>query len=190
MKILPKAVLCIALAATFIACSSKKAHKQSKDDTNNNQTVSQTDSHPPAGGQYIEQASFTSLKGKKVSVSHFKGKVVLIDFWETWCKPCLASLPTLNKLQKEFPKKLKVLEVTPGFVDTKKDVQAFAKDHDYDLTYVMDTNDLHKKVHVQGIPFKVFIGPDGKFIKKAIGIHGSKGDYQHVKKIVEKYEKQ
>jgi thiol-disulfide isomerase/thioredoxin len=186
MKIPSKLIFCLLLAATLISCSSKKADKQTKEDTNDYQTAAQAAPDTPA--RYVEQASFTSLKGKKVSVSDFKGKVVLIDFWESWCKPCLVSMPTLSKLQKKYPKKLKILAVTPGFVDTKKDAQTFAKEHNYDFTYVLDTNDLHKKLQVRGIPFKVFIGPDGKFIKKQMGSHGPKGDYQHIKKIVEKYE--
>jgi thiol-disulfide isomerase/thioredoxin len=190
MKIRSGFIFCLVLATTLISCSSKKTSKKPKDQktTYQNQPAAQATSHSPTGGQYAEQASFTTLKGKKISVSDFKGKVVLIDFWETWCKPCLASMPTLSKLQKKYPQKLKVLAVTPGFVNTKKDAQTFAKDHDYDITYVLDTNDLHKKLHVRGIPFKVFIGPNGKFIKKMMGSHGPKGDYRHIKKIVEKYE--
>ncbi|HYW35251.1 MAG TPA: TlpA disulfide reductase family protein [Balneolaceae bacterium] len=168
------------LALLLVSCSSKKKHKE--------HTKSKTAQKTTA--QYVQQASFTALNGKKVSVSDFKGKIVLIDFWATWCKPCVKSLPTLSKLQKKYPNTLKILAVTPGFTDTKKDVQSFVSKHHYDLTYLMDTDSLHTKLHIRGIPYKIFINPKGKFIKKSMGSHGPKRDYQHIKKIVEKYKKQ
>jgi thiol-disulfide isomerase/thioredoxin len=41
--------------------------------------------------------------GSQVSLSHFRGKVVYLDFWASWCAPCLTSLPLLDELRKEFP---------------------------------------------------------------------------------------
>jgi thiol-disulfide isomerase/thioredoxin len=181
------------LAIFAVSCSSNSSKKEKKNATNPGQQsslqqhTSLAKNEPHSIAQYVENASFTSLKGKKISVSDFKGKVVLIDFWETWCQPCLASMPTLNKLQQEFPHRLKVLAVTPGFTDTKKDAQKFAKSHHYHFTYAMDTNGLHKKLRVTGIPYKVFVSAKGKFIKTAIGTHGPKADYKLVKGIVEKY---
>jgi thiol-disulfide isomerase/thioredoxin len=187
-----KYVLGITAALLIVSCSSKEhQHHQQKAEKTlqkaHTQLQQQESNSQPDIAKYVENASFTSLKGKKVSVSDFKGKVVLIDFWETWCKPCVASMPTLSKLQKEFPNKLKVLDVTPGFVNTKKDARAFAKKHDYSFTYLMDTNNLHKKLHIQGIPYKIFIDPSGKFIKTVKGSQGPKIDYKRIKRLVEKY---
>jgi thiol-disulfide isomerase/thioredoxin len=186
MKISSKYIFILLFTLIFAACSSKKDTQQQKD-SKQDQQVSQTKSDPQPVAQDAEQASFTSLDGKKVSVSDFKGKVVVIDFWETWCKPCIASFPTLEKLQKKFPDRLKVLAVTPGFTDTKQDAKKFVNDHHYDLTFLMDTNDLHKKLHVTGIPFRVFIDANGKFIKTAEGSHGPTADYKLIKSVVEKH---
>lgn len=136
---------------------------------------------------FVEQASFTDLTGDSVNIADYKGKVVMIDFWETWCRPCIASFPTLDKLQKEYPEDFVVLAVTPGFTDTKKDAESFAGSHDYTFEYLMDSRGLHKKLGVQSIPYKVFVDAEGNFIKSSMGSYGPDEDYQKVKQIIEKH---
>lgn len=168
----------IIMAGIFIGCGGSSDKPQQK-------SQSETKEKPRTEAEFVEQATFTDFEGNPVSISDFKGKVVMIDFWETWCKPCLASFPTLQNLQQEYPEDFVVLAVTPGFTDTREDAQAFAKNHDYDFTYLMDSNGLHKKLGVQGIPFKVFVDADGNFIKKSMGSYGPQEDYQKIKKIIE-----
>ena len=142
---------------------------------------------PTTDAGYVEQATFVSLDGDTLSVDQFEGKVVMIDFWETWCKPCLASFPTMQKLTEEYPDDFVVLAVTPGFTDTKEDARAFAEENDYTFQYAMDTNKLHQKLGVQGIPFKVYVDADGSFIKKSMGSLGPDEDYKRLKEIIEEH---
>ncbi|HEX6983420.1 MAG TPA: TlpA disulfide reductase family protein [Balneolaceae bacterium] len=142
---------------------------------------------PNTPAEFVEQAVFTDLEGNPVPISDFKGKVVMIDFWETWCKPCLASFPTLQKLQEAYPDKFVVLAVTPGFTDTVEDARSFASEHDYDFIWLMDSDDLHKKLGVQGIPYKVFVDAEGNFIKKSMGTAGPQADYKMIKQIIEEH---
>lgn len=176
-----KKVLPLFLAILIAGCSAS--------DEDSEPTSEKEQSEPQTTADYVEQAIFTSLEGDTVSVADFKGKVVMIDLWETWCKPCLASFPTLQKLQEEYTDDFVVLAVTPGFTDTKKDARTFAEEHDYDFTYLMDSNGLHKKVGVQGIPFKLYVDAEGNFIKKSMGSYGPKQDYIKVKEIIEKHKK-
>src|SRR5699024_8849478 len=144
-----------------------------------------TQRSPIAG--YVEQAAFTSLDGDTVQVSDFKGKVVMIDLWETWCAPCIESFPTLQKLQEEYSDDFVMLAVTPGFSDTRKDAKAFADEHDYSFRFLMDSNELYKKIKVQNIPYKLFIDAEGNFIKKSLGSYGPKQDYKKIRKIIEEH---
>ena len=138
---------------------------------------------------HIEQATFTDLDGNSVPISKFEGKVVMIDFWETWCKPCLATFPVLQELQKEYPDNFVVLAVTPGFTDTAKDARSFAQNHDYTFTYLMDSNNLHQKLGVQGIPYKIFVDAEGNLIKQSMGTSSPDKEYEEIKKLIEKYKK-
>jgi len=147
----------------------------------------QQQSAPQTDAEYVEQSTFTDLQGNDVSLSDFEGKVVLIDFWETWCKPCLASFPTMQKVQEEYPDSFVVLAVTPGFSDTREDARQFAENHDYTFTYLMDSNNLHQKLGVQGIPYKVYVDAEGSLIEQSMGTSGPQGDYDKLKKIIKKH---
>ncbi|MBN2731388.1 MAG: TlpA family protein disulfide reductase [Balneolaceae bacterium] len=137
----------------------------------------------------IEQARFTTLKGDTVRVSDFRGKVIMIDFWETWCKPCTNSFPGLQKLTEEYPDNFAVLAVTPGWEDDADDAKDFAENHDYAFNYLLDTTKLYATIGVRSIPYKIFLDTNGNFIKISLGSQGPRQDYEKAKKIVEKYRK-
>lgn len=138
--------------------------------------------------EYVTEASFTDLEGNAVEISDFEGKVIMIDFWETWCKPCLASFPTMQKVLEDYPDDFVILAVTPGFADTEEDAQRFVNEHDYDFTFLMDTNKVHEKLGVQGIPFKVYLDADGNFIKNSMGTSGdSQQQYDELASIIEEH---
>lgn len=140
---------------------------------------------PQTPADFVEQASFTTLQGDSVHISDYRGKVVLIDFWETWCKPCLGSFPGIDSLKQAYPDDFVVLAVTPGFTDSVEDARKFAESHDYDFTYLMDTYGLHKSLNVRGIPFKVFVGADGEFVKSSLGSAGPRGDYTKIREVIQ-----
>jgi len=167
------------LFITIVGCNSSKSQNKEK--------TSQAKKAPQTPAEYVQQASFTDFDGNKVTLSDYKGKVVLIDFWETWCRPCIDSFSTLEKLQEDYPDKFKVLAVNPGFSDSKADAKSFAKKHNYTFTYLLDSGNLHTKLDVQGIPYKVFVDPNGKFIKTVMGSHGPQEDYRDIKGVIEKH---
>lgn len=134
--------------------------------------------------EHVEDAVFTDLEGEEVAVSDFEGKVILIDFWETWCSPCLATFPVLQKLREKYPDRFTVLAVTPGFTDTAEDARKFRAEHDYDFHFLMDSNGLNEKLGVEGIPFKVYVDEDGEFIEKSMGSYGPEKEFQVVEELI------
>lgn len=131
----------------------------------------------------VENASFTGLNGNKINLKDYRGKVVMIDFWDTWCHPCVSSMPTENQLIKDFPKRFAVIAVAAGFNDSKSNVKRFIQAHNYQFHYAYGS-DLTNTLMITGIPYKVFIGPKGKFLKVEMGSYGEKQDYQNIKKII------
>lgn len=173
-------VLILFLAIGIIACGgAEEQQKEASATEQSEQNLTDAD--------YVEQATFTNLEGQEVALSDFKGKVVLIDFWETWCKPCLASFPTMQKVQEEYPESFEILAVTPGFSDTREDARQFAEEHDYTFTYLMDSSNLHQKLGVQGIPYKVYVDAEGNLIEQSMGTSGPQGDYDKLKKIIKEH---
>jgi len=100
------------------------------------------------------------INGKIVSPADGKGKYVLLDFWASWCGPCVESLPMLKQLQKHYgADKLKIISIT---LDTHRDdFDRALKEHAMDWTQVYGDRELIKAYNIGPIPQVVLIGPDG-----------------------------
>ena len=62
-------------------------------------------------GQPAPSFKLPDLHGREIALEKFKGKVVLLDFWATWCNPCRMTMPVVEKLSKEYPDDMVVLAV-------------------------------------------------------------------------------
>jgi thiol-disulfide isomerase/thioredoxin len=112
----------------------------------------------------------TDLNGKPLSIASRKGKVVLLDFWATWCGPCRAELPNVIATYKKHHND--GFEIIGVSLDNERDaLDSFLKQQD-GMTWPQFfdgqgwSNKLAVKYGVESIPFAVLIGPDGKIIGK------------------------
>ena len=92
--------------------------------------------------------------GGSARLSDFDGKLVIIDFWETWCAPCIKSLPHMQQLQQEFDGKLQVL-----LVSTQKEatIDAFLQKNNLSLPSVTESEYLNKLFPHKSVPYQVWI---------------------------------
>ncbi len=122
----------------------------------------------------LNGASFLDYDGNQVTLDQFKGKVVMIDFWETWCTPCLKAFPSMSKAMNDYPNDFVVLAVNLGESDQDSDVTRFRNSNpDYPFVWLKDSELLANQLQVPGIPFKVFIAPDGSYHSHELGLSGS-----------------
>ncbi len=122
-----------------------------------------------AVGSVAPEISLPDTSGKEVTLSSFKGKVVLIDFWASWCGPCRASLPNVVKMYNKYhDKNFTVLSIS---LDKDKDAWIEAI-HKFGLkwTNISDLKYWDSKVvklyNFDGIPFTVLVSADGKIAAK------------------------
>jgi cytochrome c biogenesis protein CcmG/thiol:disulfide interchange protein DsbE len=109
------------------------------------------------------------LYGKQVSLSGFKGKVVLLEFWATWCPPCQASVPGIERLYKSYAGKgLVVLGVSldEGGWDS---VKGFAKESGITYPVLQGDEDVTGKYMIRSIPALFLVDKDGMIAKQYLG---------------------
>ncbi len=132
------------------------------------------------GGRPDTAASDFSLKdmnGKTVRLSDYKGKVVLLEFWATWCPPCRASVPGLEKLHKAYKDKGLVLLAVTMDMGGDDEVRSFIKESGITYTVLKGTEDVASQYQVRSIPMMLVLGKDGKISKRYIGM-GSDEDLE------------
>jgi thiol-disulfide isomerase/thioredoxin len=153
----------------------------------NNREQSSEDIGNGSPESIVENAVFADLDGNEVSISDYKGNLILIDFWESWCGPCLQVFPALEDLRAEYPDQFQVFAVTVGMTETPDDAREFAEEHGYDFVWLYDENEIFNQLGGQGIPFKAYVDPDGNFIKLEMGSYGREGDYNRTKEMINEY---
>jgi len=107
--------------------------------------------------------------GQEVTLSKLKGKVILLDFWATWCAPCRESIPHLIQLYKTYQKDgLEVIgmNLDRGDMDT---VQHFVKSMDIPYPIVITSQDVERSYGVTGLPTTILIDREGKIREKIVG---------------------
>jgi peroxiredoxin len=114
-----------------------------------------------------------SLDGKKVKLSDYKGKAVLLNFWATWCSPCKVEMPWFVDLQKKYGGDgLVVLGIAMDDTDTPKIAQ-FASEMGVNYPVLLGTEKVSEQYgNVEFLPTSFYIDRDGKIIGKGTGLLG------------------
>ena len=113
----------------------------------------------------------TDLKtGQHAALADFKGQVVLLNVWATWCEPCKIEMPSMEQLERELgPKGLKIVAVSidEGGADV---VRQFARDYGLTFRILHDpTRRIERIYQTTGVPESFVINRQGKIVKKVIG---------------------
>lgn len=109
------------------------------------------------------------LNGNKVTLSELKGKKVFLNFWATWCPPCKAEMPDIEKLYQETKDTdLVILAVNVG--EDKKTVQDFIANNKYNFSVLLDVKgEVSRLYQVTGIPTSYFIDTEGYLDDAVVG---------------------
>ena len=118
-----------------------------------------------------EDLSFLDVNKKQVNLDDYRGKLVLLNFWASWCAPCKEEMPSLDSLQ--LNKNLNNLQIFPINVgqDNEKKAKDFFEELDIKtLNIYFDTTiTLAKKLQLRGIPTTILISKDGYEFARIIG---------------------
>jgi peroxiredoxin len=134
------------------------------------------DSSSELEGKPAPDFKLTGLDGKDVALADLKGSVVIVDFWATWCGPCVQSLPHLNKVYEDNKAAgLKVFAL--DLREAKDKVQAFVDKKKLTIPVLLDSDGKVAEAYkVSGIPQTVIIGKDGAVRKVFVGFGGDESE--------------
>ena len=136
---------------------------------------------PPVLPRPAPAFSLKSVDGAQTTLASLKGKVVLVDFWATWCPPCVAAMPQLSKLHSRLASKgFSVVGISTDEGGVKK-VKPFLAKRKLSYPIVLDTANVWKAYGVKGLPSMFLIGRDGQIVQQWAG----KVDHKEVERAVE-----
>lgn len=114
----------------------------------------------PARGQKALDFTLPSIEGKEVTLSSFKGKRVLLDFFATWCPPCRQELMELNEIIQKYPQENYTI-LCISVDDSINKARTFITDKGYKMTVLFDDKNIANQYGVTGIPSLFLVDKEG-----------------------------
>jgi peroxiredoxin len=143
------------------------------------------------GTPYADNFILMNIDGQDVSLSDYQGRFVLLNFWATWCPPCVKEMPALSELHSELNDQHGGLEVVGIHVGPAlATVNQFLNDRPVTFDVLIDSDMSLASWDVAGLPTTFLISPTGQIIYKAVGERewNSKEMIQLIKDIIHKHE--
>ncbi|MGE5432624.1 MAG: redoxin domain-containing protein [Syntrophomonadaceae bacterium] len=142
--------------------------------------------YPPNYKGASANAELTSTTGMKIKLSDYKGKVVLLDFWATWCPPCRKGIPDLISLKNEFKgKDFEIIGISVDQENTLNDVIPFIQQYgiNYPVVYY-DPSALASFGSVESIPTSFVLDKTGKVVSSYVGLTEKSNFEKDIKKAL------
>jgi thiol-disulfide isomerase/thioredoxin len=112
------------------------------------------------------------VEGDMVSTAALHGKVLLINFWATWCPPCREEIPALIRLQNDYKDRLQIIGMSMDEDGDTKAVAEFAKQEGINYPIVMASREMvAESGGVPALPTSFVISPDGRVVQKHVGLY-------------------
>ncbi|MCF8390349.1 MAG: TlpA family protein disulfide reductase [Bacteroidales bacterium] len=125
-----------------------------------------TEASVPRLAEADYQMAFMDMEGNNVSISDLKGEVILLNFWATWCPPCRAEMPSLQKLYDSHGDRIVMLLVTSDKLDV---INQYLSDYNYNLPVYIQRTEATPNFQVRSIPTTFLIAKDGQIVSTKTG---------------------
>ena len=138
---------------------------------------------PDESFQYrMDEIKLTDLKGQSVNMDQYKGKVLFVNFWATWCKPCLQEMPSIQKAIKTLGNES--INYLFASDEDAAQIEAFKNGHDYTFNYVRVEN--LSVLNIMALPTTFIFNKDGKLVFSESGYKqwNNKGDMDFISGLI------
>ena len=173
------------LILLFTGCGSEDEAKAVKKDvpnafTKENKVVSQTYNLKTLDGQNIT----IKLDDNILTIPEYKNKTVLINFWATWCPPCIKEIPIFNELSEKYKDDFVIIGVLFEKDKSIEELKSFVKEHDIKFPVTISEKEnfeMSKNFNVKKIPESFLYGKSGLFLEKYVGNENEKNIINYIK---------
>jgi thiol-disulfide isomerase/thioredoxin len=118
----------------------------------------------------VSDVTMTDVDGRRLSTSDLKGKVIIVNFWATWCPPCRAEIPDLVKLQEKYKDQLQIIGISDD-EDPPAAVKKWAVEHKMNYPIVMSTPELRKAfAGVSALPTSFIVSRESRVMMRHVGM--------------------
>ena len=163
-KFIHPQILLVLLSTSLASLSSPAAWAQAKIDYKVVPILQQMKDTAPT-----PEIALGTLEGKKVSLKDFRGKIVLLNFWASWCVPCREEMPAMEKLYQEYKEKNFVI-LAIAVKDSKQDTLNFVKELKLTYPIALDPDaKVGQEYGAWGLPVTYLIGPKGEALARGWG---------------------
>jgi len=119
-------------------------------------------------GKIAPDFTLKTLDGRKVTLSELRGKVVLLNFWASWCPPCRGEMPLFEKIYERY--KNRGFEILAVSTDSSADpVKKFVKEFGITFPVLLDDGKVSGLYSIQGLPTSFLIDREGRIVKVRLG---------------------
>ncbi|WP_051052824.1 TlpA family protein disulfide reductase [Fulvivirga imtechensis] len=124
-------------------------------------TTESTESQP-----LNQKLKLKTLEGDDIDLEEYKGKTIFINFWATWCRPCIIEMPSIEKAQTKLKDKNIVFIMASN--EPRGQIKNFMRSHQYDFHYAQLDMSL-EQLNIQGLPTTLIINSEGEVVFSEMG---------------------
>ncbi|MBQ0783728.1 MAG: TlpA family protein disulfide reductase [Amphritea sp.] len=124
-----------------------------------------------AADSFYDKLQVTDIDGSSVDLNTYKGGIVLVNFWATWCPPCIKEMPSMQRLQQQFePEKFQIVAINMGQSATTVESFLMEQSFEFDLpVYLDDMGRAFTDMKIQGMPSSFLLDTNGNLIETIVG---------------------
>jgi peroxiredoxin len=121
-------------------------------------------------GEKAPDFELSTLEGEVIRLSDYLGKIVIVDFWATWCAPCRMAIPELVELQNDYGSDLVIIGISLDQPYTRQNLKPFIESYGINYPIVLGTMEVVEAYgNIRGIPTSFVLNQEGEIVNKFTG---------------------
>jgi thiol-disulfide isomerase/thioredoxin len=169
-------IIAVLFVLIFAGCSAKDSNVK------NPETSNKVSDSKSSNLKLAEDFTLDDLSGNKVTLSSLIGKKVFLNFWATWCAPCVREMPEMEAIHNMNMEDLVIVAVNSG--ESKSKVQNFVDKNGFGFKILLDqSGSVSSKYKITGIPKSIFINSKGYIVDEHVGSMSKEQMEEYIKKL-------